>query len=192
MKFDVVVGNVVPVFDKKERYEQFKGNMRHVGKIVRFMEPEEWGAVFSNYPQIGLYAEIKYVVAYDTKHFINQINYIISNIEEGVRTVNNDTELLVLISKQIIALSEEVDSLSEAVSNIDAQISCDEDYLAEQIVEHMPDLPIDCEALSEKIAEHLKQGYIEDISELLQEKYRLANRHSILDLYKNCKVPVKH
>lgn len=177
LKFDVVVGNVVPIFDKREWYERFKRDMQYVGRLVRFMEPEEWVAVFSNYPQIGLYAEIKYAVAYDPKHFIYQINYIIGNIEKGVRTVNDDTELLVLLSKQIIALSEKVDSLSDAVSNIDAQISCDEDYLAEQIAEHMPDLPIDCEALAEQIAEQLKQGYIEDISELLQEKYKLANKH---------------
>lgn len=64
MKFDVVVGNVVPIFDKEEQYERFKRDMHHIGKIVRFMEPEEWVAVFSNYPQIGLYAEIKYVVTY--------------------------------------------------------------------------------------------------------------------------------
>ena len=177
MKFDVVVGNVVPIFDKREQYERFKWGMHHVGRIVEFMEPEDWVVVFSDYPQIGLYAEIKYTVAYDPKHFINQINYIIGNIEKGVRTVNDDTELLVLLSKQIVALSENVERLSEAISNIDAQISCDEDYLAEQIAEHMPALPIDCESLAEQIAEQLKQGYIEDISELLQEKYKLANKH---------------
>ena len=160
MKFDMVVGNVIPIFGSREQCERFKRYMQYLGRTVQFLEPEQWIAVFSDYPQIGLYAEIKYALAYDPKYFINQITYITGNIERRIRTVGDDTELLVLLSKQIVALSENVERLSEAVSNIDTQISCDEDYLAEQI------------------AEQLKQGYIEDISELLQEKYKLANKNS--------------
>ena len=137
MRFDVVIGNVVPIFGKREQYERFKWDMRHVGRIVEFMEPEEWVAVFSNYPECRKYAELKYVLVYEPTYFLNQIEDIARNIESGLRTMNDTEKLLILISRQIVALSTKVDELFEKIDDLD--VSVDTDEIAEAVVDQIKD-----------------------------------------------------
>ena len=42
MKFGVVVGNIVSIFEYKDDYERFTYMMRSMSKIVKLMSPEEW------------------------------------------------------------------------------------------------------------------------------------------------------
>ena len=183
MKFDVVVGNVAPIFKKREQYERFIRGMHQMGWIVRFMSPEQWVSAFSQIEEYVAYVELKYTLAYDSEYITDQLEQLIDNIEyrreEDDEALEIDMkDMMVAMTKQLIVLSQKIEDLSEHVETLDNQVGCDEGYLAEQILEGLPDLSIDWENLAEEVAEKLKQSYIDDITELLQEKYKLGGRHS--------------
>ena len=57
MKFGVVVGNIVSIFEYKDDYERFTYMMRSMSKIVKLMSPEEWVNNMSQYEYMKNYIE---------------------------------------------------------------------------------------------------------------------------------------
>ena len=157
MRFDVAIGNVVSIFDNRDDYEYFLYAMRFTAKTVKFLSPEEWLAVVTQYEYLRKYAQHKYCMVYNNKYFTDQIEKLIEKMESEGKDMSDSTKLLILMSKQLLVISEKLDAISEKIDNIDTEI--DTDAIADAINENLEVSvsvdDIDAEEIAEKIIEAL-------------------------------------
>ena len=145
MKFDIVIGNVVTIFNDKESYEDFIQTTYYIADSVELISPEEWVDIAIKYNYIKNYAENKYCKVYNRNYFTDQIKEMLESKED---VMNNSAKLLILISKQILVISEKLDDVIERLDSINTEI--DTDAIADAITDN-----IDNEELAEKIIQSL-------------------------------------
>ena len=159
MKFDVVIGNVVTLFNNKHDYDDFERWMHHIGKITRFIEPIEWLNIFRQYGECMPYAIVEYTTIYDNEYLTRQIETILEEQESRCETMTDSEKLLMLISQQILVLSKKVDTLVEKVDESTDKLDS-LDY---------PEIDTDemADEIAEKVIDEIKEGYIDALSNLI-------------------------
>ena len=154
MKFDVVIGNVVTLFNNKHDYDDFERWMHYISKVTRLVEPLEWLNIFRQCDECMPYVIIKYTIAYDNEYLTRQIEAILEEQEGRCGAMTDSEKLLMLISQQILVLSKKVDTLVEKVDESTEKLDCiDTDEMADEI--------------AEKVIDEIKEGYIDALSNLI-------------------------
>lgn len=134
MKFDIVVGNNIGIFDSKEQHKHFMLSMGYMGKHVFMLKPEEWVRLSKDMDAVSCDIEIKYARVYSNRYFIEQIEDL-TDIESEDKGMDDNKELLVLLSKQILLLSEKIEELSDRVSSMEDRVYCMEDSIDSIVID---------------------------------------------------------